>query len=66
LYGFLDVWKQTFPSENDIEEVFEKRKEEAIKFKSELVNFTDEMIDEVNIFCQSKYKKIYLLNHEHR
>jgi len=46
-YGFKDVWKQTFPSENDIEEIIEKRKEEAIKFRSELVEFTDEMIDEV-------------------
>lgn len=45
--GFKKVWKQTFPSEMDVEEVFEKRKEEAIKFKSELVEFTDEQIDEV-------------------
>ncbi len=46
-YGFKKVWRQTFPSELDIEEVFEKRKEEALKFKSELVDFTDEQIDEV-------------------
>jgi len=45
--GFKNVWKQTFPTESDVEEIFEKRKEEAIKFKSELIDFTEEMIDEV-------------------
>jgi len=50
LIGFKNLWKQTFPSETDVEEVFEKRKEEAIKFKSELVDFTDKQIDEVR-FC---------------
>lgn len=45
--GFKKVWRQTFPSDMDVEEIFEKRKEEAIKFKSELVEFTDEQIDEV-------------------
>jgi hypothetical protein len=47
LIGFKNLWKQTFPSETDIDEVFENRKEEAIKFKSELVDFTDKQIDEV-------------------
>ena len=47
--GFKDVWKQTFPNEDMIVDIFEKRKKEAIKFKSELVELTDEMIDEVLI-----------------
>lgn len=46
--GFKYVWKQTFPSDADIEDIMLKRKEEAIKFKSELIELSDEMIDEVN------------------
>jgi len=43
------VWKQTFPNEDEVEDLFEKRKKEAIKFKSELIDMTDEMVEQVII-----------------
>ena len=48
--GFKKVWKQTFPSESDIDDIIQQRKEDAIKFKSELIDLDDSTIDEVRIF----------------
>lgn len=48
--GFKKVWKQTFPSESDIDDIIQQRKEDAIKFKSELVDLDDATLDEVRIF----------------
>ena len=45
--GFKDVWRQTFPDEDEAVDLFEQRKKDAIKFKSELVELSDERIDEV-------------------
>lgn len=41
------MWKQTFPNDEEVEHIFEKRKKDAIKFKKELIDLTDEMIEEI-------------------
>lgn len=45
--GFAKVWKQTFPNEDNVEHIMEKRKEEAILLKSKIKEATDEEIAEI-------------------
>jgi len=45
--GFINVWKQTFPGEENMDLLFEKRRQEALILKSKIKEATEEEIEQM-------------------